>query len=42
MDKPIKEYIEKNYISKSRIKKIIEEHYPDIAIQKLIEILEEE
>ena len=41
MGKPIKEYIEKNFISKLMIKKIIEEHYPDIAIQKLIEILEE-
>lgn len=32
----------KNSIPKSKIKEIIEKHYPDEAIQRLIELLEEE
>ena len=35
------EFIEKNYISKNKIKEIIEKHYPDVAITKLNELLEE-
>lgn len=31
-----------DYIQKSKIKEIIEKHYPDEAIQRLIELLEEE
>ena len=35
------EFIEKNYISKNKIKEIIEKHYPDVARTKLNELLEE-
>ena len=34
-------YIEDNYIDKSKVKEIIENSYPDIAVQKLFELLEE-
>ena len=37
-----KEMIEENnYISKDKIREIIEKHYPDVAITKLNELLEE-
>ena len=37
-----KEMIEENnYISKDKIKEIIEKHYPDVAITKLQELLDE-